>query len=80
MPRSGVSGECQATIPREIRKALGIKPGDTLEYVVRDDHAMIRAHPGALASKGTGMPFFQIRQTATLAARRREHIQRVNAG
>jgi AbrB family looped-hinge helix DNA binding protein len=81
MAHSTVTSKGQTTIPGKIRKALRIKPGDTLEFVVHGDHATIRVHPGArsikgaLASKkGKGMSFSQIREAAALAARRREGI------
>jgi hypothetical protein len=65
--------------PGKKRRALRIKPGDQLEYVVEGDHAIIRVHlgtrslKGALASrKGKGMSFAQIRDAAARAARSRE--------
>lgn len=68
---STVTSKGQTTIPGEIRKALRIKPGDRLEYVVDGDHATIRVHPGTrslkgvLASKkGKSMSFAQIREAA----------------
>jgi antitoxin PrlF len=79
MPHSTVTRKGQTTIPWQIREALRIKPGDTLEYVVQGDHATIRVHPGtrslkgALArKKGKGMSFAEIRAAAAAAARRRE--------
>ena len=77
MQHSRVTSKGQTTIPGKIRKALRIKPGDKLEYLVEGDHATIRVHPGtrslrgALASKkGKGMSFAQIREAAAEAARR----------
>ena len=79
MLHSTVTSKGQTTIPGKIRKALRIKPGDRLEYVVQGDRATIRVHPGTrslkgvLASKkGKGMPFAQIREAAAEAARHRE--------
>jgi antitoxin PrlF len=79
---SKVTSKGQTTIPGKIRRALRIKPGDKLEYVVEGDHATIRVHPGTrslkgvLASrKGKGMSFAQIREAATTAARDREGIR-----
>lgn len=76
---STVTSKGQTTIPRGIRKALRIKPGDTLEYAMEGNRATIRVHPGtrslkgALASKkGRGMAFGRIREAAATAARRRE--------
>lgn len=79
MLHSTVTRKGQTTVPRKVRKALRIKPGDTLEYVVEGDHATIRVHPGAgslkgaLASeKGKGMTFAEIRAAAARTARRGE--------
>ena len=75
MPHSTVTRKGQTTIPGKIRKALQIKPGDRLQYVVEGDHATIRVHPGtrslkgALASKkGKKMSFGEIRKAAAKAA------------
>jgi AbrB family looped-hinge helix DNA binding protein len=79
MPHSTVTSKGQTTIPGKIRKALRIKPGDKLEYLVEGDHAIIRVHlgtrslKGVLASKkGKGMSFAEIREGAAKAARDRE--------
>jgi len=75
MEHSTVTRKGQTTIPGKIRKALRIKPGDRLEYMVEGDRATIRVHPGtrslkgALASKkGKKMSFGEIREAATRAA------------
>jgi antitoxin PrlF len=75
MTHSTVTSKGQTTIPGKIRKALQIKPGDRLQYVVEGDHATIRVHPGTrslkgvLASKkGKKMSFREIREAATKAA------------
>jgi len=79
MTHSTITSKGQTTIPGKIRKALRIKPGDRLEYVVEGDHATIRVHlgtrslKGVLASKkGKGMSFAQIGEAAAKAARGRE--------
>lgn len=78
MLHSTVTSKGQTTIPGGIRAALGIKPGDKLDYLVEGDHMTVRVHPGtralkgALASKkGNGMSFAQIRAAAGKAALRR---------
>lgn len=78
MLHSTVTKKGQTTIPGEIRQALGIKPGDRLEYSIEGDRVMVRVHPGAkslagsLASdKGKGMTFDEIRRVVA-AKRRRE--------
>ncbi|HEV2987970.1 MAG TPA: type II toxin-antitoxin system PrlF family antitoxin [Candidatus Angelobacter sp.] len=82
MLHSTITSKGQTTIPGKIRKALQIKPGDRLEYVVHGDHATIRVHPGTrslkgvLASKkGKGMSFTQIREAAAAAAGDRKDIR-----
>ncbi len=82
MAHSTVTSKGQTTIPGKIRKALRIKPGDKLEYIVEGDHVMLRVHLGAhalkgvLASKkGKGMSFSEIREAAAKAARRREGMR-----
>jgi len=37
-----VSSKYQLTLPVEVRKALGIKPGDRVEYVVKEGRLEIR--------------------------------------
>jgi AbrB family looped-hinge helix DNA binding protein len=76
---STVTSKGQTTIPGKIRKALRIKPGDRLEYLIDGDHATIRVHPGmrslkgALASKkGKAMSFAEIREAAATVASKRE--------
>jgi antitoxin PrlF len=82
MPHSTVTRKGQTTIPGKIRKALRIKPGDTLEYELEGDRVTVRVHlgtrslKGVLASKkGKGMSFSEIRQAATKAARNREGVR-----
>lgn len=82
MLHSTVTSKGQTTIPGRVRKALHIKPGDRLEYVMEGDHATIRVHPGTrslkgvLASKkGKRMSFAQIREAAAKAARDREGVR-----
>jgi antitoxin PrlF len=79
---STVTRKGQTTIPGQVRKALRIKPGDRLEYIVQGSHATIRVHPGtrslkgALASKkGKAMSFVQIREAAAIVARNRGVIR-----
>jgi len=79
---STVTRKGQTTIPGKIRKALRIKPGDRLQYVVEGDAVTIRVHPGtrslkgALASKkGKGLSFREIREAAAKAALGRAGIR-----
>jgi AbrB family looped-hinge helix DNA binding protein len=52
MFHSRVTSKGQTTIPGKVRKALQIKPGDELEYVVAGSHATIRVHPGTRSYAG----------------------------
>jgi len=73
MSHSTVTSKRQTTIPGEIRKALQIKPGDKLEYMV---HPGTRSLKGVLASKkGKGLAFAQVREAAAKAARDRGGIR-----
>lgn len=40
--RSKVTTKSQTTLPSGVRKALGIAPGDELEYVIEGDRAIVR--------------------------------------
>lgn len=80
MLHSTVTSKGRTTIPGEIRKALGIKPGDKLVYFVEGDRATIRVQPGTRSlkgvlanKKGKGISFAQIRHAAA-ASRKREGI------
>ena len=34
MNESTLTSKCQTTLPKSVRKALGVKPGDRLRYVI----------------------------------------------
>ena len=81
MLHSTITKKGQTTIPGEIRQALGIKPGDRLEYSIQGDQVIVRVHPGAkslagaLASdKGKRMTFDQIRRVVATKRRRERAI------
>lgn len=42
MTASRVSSKGQATIPREVREHLGLRPGDSVVYEVIDDRVVVR--------------------------------------
>ncbi|MEN8662247.1 MAG: AbrB/MazE/SpoVT family DNA-binding domain-containing protein [Lentimonas sp.] len=56
MITSKVTKRGQTTLPRQIRNALQIEPGQSLVYDVTDAGVILRAHPGAIASFGTLKP------------------------
>jgi antitoxin PrlF len=39
---STISSKGQVTVPQEIRKRLGLVPGDRVEFVVEEDRTVIR--------------------------------------
>jgi AbrB family looped-hinge helix DNA binding protein len=53
MIASKVTKRGQTTLPRQIRNALQIQPGQSLVYEVREDEVILKAHPGVLASYGS---------------------------
>lgn len=82
MITSKVTRRGQTTLPRRVRDALKIKPGQSLVYEVEGDRVVLHSHPGVLASfgslkkaKGKGRPDFQ---KARAAARDEwaEHVER----
>jgi AbrB family looped-hinge helix DNA binding protein len=54
-----VSSKNQIVIPREARKALGVKPGDKLVVVVQGDKVMVlqkpKSHRAAIRGLGKGV-------------------------
>jgi antitoxin PrlF len=46
MPTSTISSKGQITVPLEVRKRLGLKPGDRVEFVTDNGHTMIRPMRG----------------------------------
>lgn len=84
MPHSTLGSKGRTTIPRDVRRALGIRPGDRLEYEVADGGVSLRVQPGlmalrgALASdRGKGMSFAQIRAAAAAPQKRRRTVVRL---
>jgi len=45
---SRVTSKGQTTIPKEIRKQLGIKTGDRVAFLLRDDGVLLRPVKGTL--------------------------------
>jgi AbrB family looped-hinge helix DNA binding protein len=60
MPTSTLAPRGQTEIPKPIREALGLQPGERIEFILRDDHVLLRparadisALDGMLAHLGT---------------------------
>lgn len=53
---SRLTSKCQVTVPREIRKALRLEPGNLVWFTVEEGRAVLRAAPDShtLALKGLG--------------------------
>lgn len=50
---SKVTKRGQTTIPRRVRDALKVEPGQSLVYELEGDKVILHSHPGVLASFGT---------------------------
>ncbi len=54
MPKSTITSKGQTTVPREIRRALGVGPGDTLRWEVADEAIRVTvAHQAFLRRRAT---------------------------
>lgn len=52
MITSKITKRGQTTLPRRVRDALNIKPGQSLVYKLEGDRVLLGCHPGVLASFG----------------------------
>lgn len=75
---STLTSKGQTTIPRQVRQALELRPGDRLEFVLEGSQARVRKALGAAAlagalpsDRGRGMDFAGIRKAAAAARSRR---------
>ncbi|MEN0000134.1 MAG: type II toxin-antitoxin system PrlF family antitoxin [Pseudomonadota bacterium] len=50
--RSKITSKGQTTVPAEVREALGLKPGDQVDYVIEDGTVELRKVPSALDLAG----------------------------
>jgi antitoxin PrlF len=41
-PVSRLTAKAQTTVPKDVREALGLKPGDGIAYEIQDGQAIIR--------------------------------------
>lgn len=55
MVKATLSSKNQIVIPREARKALGLKPGDKLLIVLRGGHLIILPEPTSFAEATRGL-------------------------
>lgn len=49
MIQSRITAKAQTTVPQSVRRALGVHPGDTLEYLIDDGRVTLRKAEAALA-------------------------------
>lgn len=40
--KSKLTGQCQTSVPAEVRRRLGIGPGSVVEWEVEGDHVVVR--------------------------------------
>lgn len=78
MSHSTVTSKGQTTIPRDVRQAMRIKPGDKLVYSIEGDHVRMYVHAGTMAlkgalasEKGRNLSFAEIRDSAASKARKK---------
>jgi len=55
MPVSKLTSKGQTTIPKEIRDALGLKPGDRIRFVLEDDNRVVLSVPKRTIEDLAGM-------------------------
>lgn len=55
MAEATLSSKNQIVIPREVREALNLKPGDKLVIVLREDRAIVLEKPKSLAEAMKGL-------------------------
>lgn len=71
MPTATVSSKSQIALPAEIRRRLGIRPGDRLTISVEDEHIVLQKTPAsdleALAAFCS--PLWQGQETGIAASR-----------
>jgi AbrB family looped-hinge helix DNA binding protein len=59
MQESTVTSNCQTTLPRDVRAALGLRPGDRVRYLIIDGEVRLLKVPvgrRARRSIGPGRP------------------------
>lgn len=56
MPVSVVTSKGQMTIPKEIRKALNLRPSEKVVIVLEGDHAVLRPVRGNILDIGGSIP------------------------
>lgn len=62
MPHAKVTSKGQVTIPKDVREALGLREGDALTFLLREDHAVLwpvprRSLPDLHGALPTTRPF-----------------------
>jgi len=55
MPVSKLTSKGQTTIPKEIRDALGLKPGDRIRFVLEDENRVVLSVPRRTIEDLAGM-------------------------
>jgi AbrB family looped-hinge helix DNA binding protein len=55
MAEATLSSKNQVVIPRDVRKALGLKAGDKLLFVLRGEHLIVLPKPKSFAQATRGL-------------------------
>lgn len=67
MDSTSVTSKGQVTIPKEVRRQLGIRQGSRIEFSVVGDHAELRVQGAAAKAPGSGFGMLRSRRTAVPA-------------
>ncbi len=79
MPTSTVTSKGQTTLPREVRDALGVSPGERIIYEIEGDVVRIRAAHAVLAQLYGAFARPELGPQDLDAARRRFEADRARA-
>ncbi len=65
---TSITSKGQVTIPRDIRRMLGLKPGDRVTFVADGDKAILTpVHGDVLSLKGVLKPYFRNKKPISVA-------------
>ncbi|MBM5810730.1 MAG: AbrB/MazE/SpoVT family DNA-binding domain-containing protein [Gammaproteobacteria bacterium] len=67
MDSTSVTSKGQVTIPKEVRRQLGIRQGSRIEFSVVGDHAELRVRGTATQATASGFGMLRSRRTAVPA-------------
>lgn len=77
MPVSKLTSKGQTTIPKEIRDALGLKPGDRIRFILEDDNRVVLSVPKRTIEDLAGMFYDPDRKPVSLEQMKEDMMQAV---